>query len=182
MGRIQMMSGLTGRIVTVLQENMPATLVTVDGYEGDGISSVPIPNNHYHQWDRQKLDDYPAITMRTLSSIPLMVHPDPPSEAAVRVEHRIELMFHADLNTAVTAYPSGFAPLVLQALMHRYVNAAMTVLALSKTGLVTVADPVSFVENVEWIEPATYGPEEQGDGTRVRTATLPLTIRRHEQL
>src|SRR6185503_10550659 len=144
--------------------------------EADGITSVPIPASHYHEWDTKKIDGYPAITMRTLSSTPLEAHQSP-TELSVWVAHRLELMFHADLNAAVTSSPSGFAPLVLQKLMHRYVTAAMRVLVLNKPGLESAADPNEFVEMVVWSEPATYGPEVgNSDGTRVRTATLPLEI------
>jgi len=47
--------------------------------------------------------------------------------------------------------------------------------------LQTTADDTRWVEIVEWLDPATYGPEaDQEDGAIARTAILPITIRRIE--
>ncbi len=88
--------------------------------------------------------------------------------------HRIDVLFHATV-------ADGTTPAILQALMLRYISGAMRVLCITKERLETSGDDNAFVQIVEWVGDATYGPEtEQEDGSVVRTATLPIRVRRTE--
>jgi len=173
---LRLMSGLPGRIVQVLRDFLPAELDLIDTEENDGITTPDIDSTDYHEWDRLVLSRFPACTLRLVSSSPIEIRPDTFGQRS-DAEHRVDVMFHASLEE------SGTDPVTLQRILMRYVCGAMRVLAVMKYGLETTADPVAFagVELVTWAEPATYGPEEeQEDGLVVRTATLPISIRRRE--
>lgn len=173
---LRLMSGLPARVAQVLKDFLPAELDLIDAEEADGITTPDVANANYYEWDQQVIPKFPACSIRTVSSAPVEVRPDTFGRR-VDARHRLDVMFHATLQEVV-----GSDPLVLQKLMHRYVNGAMRVLCLMKEALQTSADNVRFLELVEWAEAATYGPEEaQGDGAIVRTATLPISVRRREE-
>lgn len=170
---IRMMSGLPARVVSVLTDYLATELTTIDGEEADGITTPPIVAANFYPWDQQAIAEFPACSIRVVSSAPVEVLP---LLMGTRVDalHRLDVMFHATVKDEQ-------APKDLQAIMLRYVSGATRVLCVVYEALQTVADPTRFVEICEWTGEATYGPEtEQGDGSLVRTATLPITIRRRE--
>lgn len=174
---LRLMSGIPARIAQVLKDFLPAELDLIDAEEADGITTPDVGNDAYHEWDQQFITESPACTIRTVSTTPIEVRPDTFGQR-IHALHRLDVMFHATLKD------SNQDSLTLQKLMHRYVNAAARVLCLTKEALQTSADNTRWLGDngmVSWIESASYGPEvEQENGAVVRTATLPLTIRRVE--
>ncbi len=171
---LRLMSGLPARVIAVLQDYLPAELNLIDAEEADGITTPDIAAGDYFEWDRQVLYNFPACTIRTVSSTPVEVLPEGFGKRVDAI-HRLDIMFHARDEDAAGS------EVTLQRLMHRYVNGAMRVLCVVYEALQTVADPTRHVEIVTWAGPATYGPEmPQEDGAVVRTATLPIDIRRRE--
>lgn len=169
---IRMMSGLPARVIQVLTDYLPAELDLIDAEEADGLTTPDILE--WHAWDIPVITHYPAVSIRTASSDPVEVRTTLMGER-IDAGHRIDVMFHAIHETA------GGLPQDLQKLMHRYITGAVRVLCVTKEALQTIADPTRFVELVEWAEEATYGPEvAQESGAIVRTATLPINIRRRE--
>lgn len=169
---IRMMSGLPARVIEVLVDYLPAELDLIDVEESDGIQTPDIEPEDYYEWDQKFIAEYPACTIRTVSSTPFEI---PPLAQRLDAEHRLELRFHATLANAASD------PAMLQKLMHRYVAGAARVLCVLKNVLQTAADNTAFVEIVTWGAEATYGPEEaQEDGAIVRSATLPIDVRRRE--
>jgi len=172
---IRMMSGLPARIIQVLKDYLPAELDLIDVEEGDGVVTPDIPAGSYYEWNREFIPEYPACSVRIVSSSPVEVRPDTFGQR-VDAHHLLELRFHATLAQA------GSEPDVLQKLMERYVAGAVRVLCVMKEALQTAADPTRFVEIVTWAGAATYGPEvEQEDGAIVRSAILPIDVRRREE-
>ena len=173
---VRMMSGLTARVIQVLVDFLPAELDLIDTEESDGITTPDIDAGNYFEWERKVIPEFPAMTIRTVSSTPIEVRPDSFGQRVDAV-HQMDLLFHCTLAQA------NSDPLELQKLTERYVNGAMRVLTLIKNRLETSADdnPFQGVQLVEWLADATYPPEpEQDDGAIVRTATLPISIRRVE--
>lgn len=171
---IRIMSPLPARIATVLKDYLETELGTIDTEESDGITTPVIADGDYHEWDLQVIPRSPSCSIRTVSTTPREVFPTAFGNR-IYTDNRIDVMFHATTND------TDGNSLTLQKLMHRYITGAARVLAMKYERLQTVADPTDFVEIVEWNEAATYGPEaEQEDGSLVRTATLPLTIRQFE--
>jgi len=178
-----LMSPVQARIVQVLKDYHAAELALVDVDANDGFTSTAIPadSNHYYDWDRKNIPEYPACSIRDVSSIPFSVHADN-FGGRVDARHRVEVMFHA----TIAKVPSGSEPRDLAKLLHRYITAAYRVLCDKKNGLETVADPTRWgspnvTTIVTWADAAVYGPEsDQMDGAVVRTATLPIDVRRIE--
>lgn len=187
---LRMMTPLCARIAQTLKDYLPAELDLIDTEEADSITTPNIPNGNYYTWDRRVVPEFPAVTMRTVSSQPAAGRGVGIRQAQMGeradVTHRIEIMFHATIETATGSGAAGNEEIILQSLMHRYINGAMRVLCVTKEGLQTSADPVYFDSPTatticEWFDPATYGPlEVQDDGVMVRTATLPIHVRRIE--
>ena len=174
---MRLMSGLPARVIQGLKDYLPAELDLIDAEEIDGITTPDIAAADYYEYDRKAIPEFPACTIRTVSSLPVEIKPDGFGRWA-DVFHRLDVMLHATL--AQEATPS--APDQLQKLMHRYVAGAIRVLCVMKEALQTSADPTRFVTICEWVGEASYGPEEdQDEGVVVRTATLPIRIRRIEQ-
>jgi len=177
-----LMSPVITRLHQVLMDYLTTELVTVDTEATDGFTTVPIPSSSYYDWDCRNISAYPACSARSDSSLPVDVKPDG-FGSRVDAIHRVDLMFHATLATLDSGLPQD-----LQKLLHRYVVGAVRVLAIKKNGLETVADPTRWgspgiTTMTTWAERATYGPEaEQEDGAIVRTATLPIDVRRIEAL
>lgn len=171
---MRLMSGLSERIVQVLRDWLPAELDLVDAEEADGITTPDIPNARYYEWDQPTIPNYPACTIRTVSSIPVEILPTLMGER-VDAKHRLDILFHA------TYAQANQVPRDLQKILHRYIAGAVRVLCVTKEALQTSADSARFVELVEWSGEAVYGPEVgQESGAIVRTATLPITVRRRE--
>lgn len=171
---IRIMSPLPARIIQVLQDYLETELGLIDTEESDGITTPVIADADYHAWDTHVIAETPACTIRTVSSLPVEVYPALHG-SRIYTDNRIDVMFHATTND------TDGDTLTLQKLMHRYIAGGARVLAMKYERLQTSADPTDFVEVVEWREAATYGPEsEQEDGSLVRTATLPLTVRQFE--
>jgi len=179
---IRLMSPIPARLIEVLQDYLPAELDLIDAEEADGVVTPDIPTNPacWHALDKKLIVEFPAFSVRGLGSRPNDVKPDTFGRR-VDADHRLDLMFHASIGVA-----PGASPLNLQKIMHRYVNGAIRVLCLMHEGLDTVADPTRWgspntTTVCEWVDEATYGPEtEQEGGAIVRTATLPVRVRRIE--
>ena len=175
---IRQMTPVPGRIVQVLKDYLFTETTLIDAEEGDGIVTPQILDRNFFDYDRKLEQEYPACTMRGVGSIPVEVKQDGFGRR-VHVLHRVEVMFHATIAQAKDSR-------TLEKLMQRYINGAIRVLAVVYDGLETAGDPVRWgspnAETVcEWTNEATYGPEtDQGDGSIVRTATLPLEVRRIE--
>lgn len=176
---IRMMSPVPARVLQVLQDRLSAELALIDTEESDGITTPSIPNANYFDSEMLLINQYPACTAKTISAIPIEVKPDTFGRR-VDAWHRLELGFHA---TLAQANSSGRT---LEKLMHRYIAGAVRVLAVMYDGLQTIADPTRWgTPNVttilRWSQPATYGPASaQADGLIVRSAILPIDVRRIE--
>lgn len=177
MPSVHLATGLAERVIVVLQDYLPAELTAVDTLEGGGITTPVIADADYHAWDRKNVPQFPACTIRVVSSQKIAM--DYPSSGNILdAWHRLDVMFHAGLKQT-----DDIAAQTLQVIVQRYAQAALRVLCMEKVHLETVADPTEFVSLVIWPdgEPITYGPEaDQADGSIVRTATLPIAIRRIE--
>jgi hypothetical protein len=170
---MRVMSPIPARVVQVLQDFLPAELDLIDAEEG-GDPTPDIPNNNYFRYDRRPIPNYPALSMRVLSSRPVQVRQDTFGQRTVW-EHRIDLLVHDLIADA------GENALTLQQRLLRYTAALHRVLIVMKEGLQTSADPTRFVELVTAAGDMTYGPEEdQGQGELIRTATVPISVRRTE--
>lgn len=175
-------SPILARVQQVLKDYHETELGLVDTDAADSFTSTPIPadSNHYFDWDRQFLNEFPACTADLVQSIPVGVLA---SGMGSRVDgvHRVNLKFHALISNV-----EGGQPRDIQKLLHRYVCAAVRVLTIQHDGLDTIADPTRWgsptvTTIATWSQAATYGPdEEQADGAIVRTATLPIDVRRIE--
>ena len=171
---IRMMSGLPARIIQVLQDYLPAELDRIDAEEADGITTADVPAANYYEWDQKYIPHMPAVTIRPMASIPIEVRTTLMGER-VDALHRLDVCFH------LTIADADSNPLTMLKLLERYISGAVRVLCVTKEALQTSADPTRVVELVTWAEPATYGPEvEQEDGAVVRSATLPIAVRRRE--
>lgn len=175
---IRLMSGLPARVIQVLQDYLPAELDLIDAEEADGITTEDIPDDRYYEWDKPVIAEGPACSIRPVSSVPLNefeIRPMLMGDRAYTI-HRLDVMFHLSIQQSDTSDPA-----VMQRKLFRYVSGAVRVLCIEKEALQTVADPTRLVELTYWPGEATYGPEEgQEDGATVRTATLPIAIRRNE--
>lgn len=171
---IRMMSGLPARIIAVLQDYLPTELDLIDAEEADGIVTPDIET--WIDWDQKNIPGtYPACSIRAVSSAPIQTLPVLMGQR-IDAEHRVDVMFHAGITESDD-------PSIIQKLMLRYISGAARVLCVQHEALDTVADPTRLVELVSWVNQATYGPEaEQQDGTLMRTATLPIAIRRIEEI
>jgi hypothetical protein len=176
-----MMSGIPARVIQVLQDYLPAELDLIDTEEGDSVTTPDIDNADYHQWDRLTIAEYPACSLRTVSSTLVDIKPETFGRR-IDAFHRVDVMFHATIANAVAASTADQS-MVLQKLMHRYIAGAARVLCVMYEGLQTSADATRWAETVIWTEPAVYGPEfdqTEDGGAIVRTATLPIAVRRRE--
>jgi len=176
---LRMMSGLPLRISQVLQDFLPAELDLIDAEEADGITTADVPAANFYQWDGRWIPETPACAIRMVSSTPIDVRTYLMGER-MDASHRLDVIFHL---TAGDIGPADGTsnPVTMQALLARYINGAMRVLCVRHEALDTTADPTRYVELVTWAEPATYGPDvEQEDGAVVRSATLPIAVRRRE--
>jgi len=175
---IRQMTPIPARVVQVLKNFLLAETTLIDAEENDAIVTPQIPAANYFDYDRKLLAEFPACTIRALSSSPVDVKPNLMG-SRVDGRHRLNVMFHATIAQARDGR-------TLEKLMQRWANGAARVLAILKDGLETSADPTRWgspnvTTEVYWTEPITYGPEsDQGDGTIVRTATLPINVRRIE--
>lgn len=175
---LRMMSPIPARVVQVLKDYLLAETALIDAEENDGVTTPTIPAANFYDYDLRKIDQFPACTIRSVSSTPVDIKPDAFGQR-IDARHRIEIMFHASIANAQDSR-------TLEKIMHRWANAAIRLMALVKWGLQTVADPVEWgtptVRTVaEWNDAATYGPEaDQGDGAVVRTTTVPIEVRRIE--
>ncbi len=178
-----LMSPIPARVVQVLKDFFNTELASVDSQAADGFTSATIPTDtqHYFEWDQKNIGEYPACSIEALWSRPLDVLSKGFGDR-VNVLHRLNVKFHA----RISDIQSGSEPRDLDKLLHRYIVAAVRVLADQKDGLETTADPVRWgspgvMTVVTWPEQATYGPEsDQADGAIVRTATLPIDVQRIE--
>lgn len=171
---IRMMSGLPARVIQVLQDYLPAELDLIDAEEADGVTTPDIASADYYPWDIHNITAYPACSIRAESTVPIEVL-DSDMGSRVDAYHNLEVMFH------VTSGVTDSAGVDLQVLLARYISGAARVLCITKWALQTSADPTRFVEVVQWVNEATYGPQlEQDDGAIVRTAILPIRVRRRE--
>ncbi len=171
---IRMMSGLPGRVIQVLKDFLPAELDLIDAEENDGITTPDIAARDYHEWDRPVIPEYPACSIRPVSASPVEVRPDTFGKR-VDARYRLDVIFHVTIGQSDD-------PQTIQDLLFRYVTGAVRVLCIMKEALQTTADPTRFVEIVEWVGDATYGPEvEQDEGALVRSAVLPISVRRREE-
>jgi len=172
------MTPVLGRIVQVLKDYLLAETALIDTEEGDGIVTPQIPDQNYFDYDPKLIAKYPACSIRGAGSVPIEVRANLFGQRTHTLQ-RIEIMFTATIAQAKDSR-------TLEKMMQRYVNGAVRVLCVVYEGLQTIADPVRWgspnAETIaEWTQEATYGPEvTQGDGSIVRTATLPLDIRRIE--
>lgn len=170
------MSGVPARIVQVLTDFLPAELDLIDVEEVDGITTPDVA--FWYEWDNPAIPQYPAVSVRAVSSTPTMIHMDGFGRRSDAM-HRVDVKFHATLAQETT--PS--APDQLGRLMYRYITGAIRVLCVMHPTLDTIAEPTVsvFAVNTIWAGEATYGPEEEQDGQIIRTATLPISVRRIEE-
>jgi len=175
---IRGMTPVPGRVVQVLKDYLLAETALIDTEEGDSIVTPQIPDSNYFDYDPKLITKYPACSIRGIGSVPIEVRAHLFGDRTHTLQ-RIEVLFTATIAQAKDSR-------TLEKFMQRYVTGAVRVLAVVYDGLQTISDPVRWgdpnAETVcEWTSDATYGPEvEQGDGSIVRTATLPLSIRRIE--
>jgi hypothetical protein len=173
---IRMMSGLPERVIQVLKDFLPAELDLIDAEEADSITTPDIGADDYHEWDRPVIHEFPACSIRPVSSRPVEVLSEGFGKRVDAV-HRLDVSFHV-----VIAQATDSDPQMMQDLLFRYITGAMRVLCVTKEALQTTADPTRFVEIVTWFGEATYGPGvEQDDGAIVRSAVLPIAVRRREE-
>jgi hypothetical protein len=140
---LRMMSDLPARVAQVPKDYLPAELDLIDAEEADGITTPDIADADYHEWDRPVIPEYPACSIRTISSTPIRVNTTGVG-TEVDTLHRIDLMFHA------THAQANQNALTLQKLMHRYVNGAMRVLCVVYEALQTSGDPTRYVFLTSW--------------------------------
>lgn len=183
---LRLMTPIPARVIQVLKDYLPGEMAAIATTENDGITPPDIDDADYYEWDAQMIPRYPAISLRTVSSQPapgrgIGVRQTSDNESGrADVTHRVDVLVHS------TTEKAGTDPRVLQSHFHRYVDGVANVLCFRKWGLQTIADPVMFgspnaTTVCEWFDTATYGPSEaQEDGSVVRTAVLPLSIRRIE--
>jgi hypothetical protein len=170
----RLVSGLCPRVIQVLKDFLPAELDLIDAEEADGIVMEDIAAGNYHEYYGQVIEaGFPACVLEVVSSTPVEVRPESFGKR-FHAWHRINVMFTVRINDAKN-------PLEMQKRLFRYVAGALRVLTLTKVQLETTGDPTKFVHEVKWTAPITYGPAaDQEGGTIIRTATLPIDIRRIE--
>ncbi len=170
---MRLMSGLQARVIQVLKDFLPAELLLIDAEESDSITMAEILAANYHEWDRQSIHEFPAVSIRAETSTLVgdEIKPDGFGRD-VTANHRLVIMFHERAETDTRD---------MERRLERYAAGALRVLCIMKEALQTTADPTRFVEQVEWAEPIQYTPaEDQEDGAIVRTASLTIDIRRRE--
>lgn len=166
--------GLPKRVIRVLKDYLPGELDLIDAEEADGIETPDIADDAYHERDPEFIVRYPACSIQETSSTPVEVLSKGMGER-VDQQDRLDVMFHATIGHAND-------PVKVQRLLHRYISGAVRVLCVMKEALQTKSDSTRLVELVTWAGEATYGPEvEQETGAIVRSATLPISIRRREE-
>lgn len=172
---ILLMSKLPARVIQVLQDYLPAELDLIDASLADGITTVDIANADYYDWDIPVIQEYPAVSLRPVSSTPTGKVYTALMGERIDAEHRIDVMFHVQLSDAAQE------PSLMLKLLYRYIAGAARVLCVTKEALQTVADPTRYASMCAWVGDAEYGPSvEQEEGALVRTATLPISIRMFE--
>lgn len=175
---IRMMSPLPGRVVQVLKDFLYAETQLIDAEENDGIATPQIVDANFYDYDLLLIPAYPACSIESVSSVPLVVQPRTTGQR-VDVLHRMNVKFHASVR-------QGGSLRTMEKLIQRWVNGAMRVLAVLKDGLETSADPTRFgsplaLTATRWRDAASYGPQtQQGDGSIMRTGILPIEIKRTE--
>lgn len=170
---------VAARIVQVLIDNLFTRTTALDAALADGITTPEIVADHYYDYDANPIDKYPSVSIQTLDSEPIAVQ-QASSGQRIDAAHHLRVKFHARMVEAQAEARR------LEKIMMRYVCAAADILAVMKDGLETVADPTRWGSpnaktSTFWAERASYGPEEgQGTGFIVRTAVLPIDVRRTE--
>lgn len=168
------MSGVPARVVQVLTDFLPAELDLIDGEESDGITTPDV--GFWYEWDIKAIAQFVACSVVAVSSTPTMIHMAGMGSRSDAM-HRIDVKFHATI--AQEGAPS--TPFQLARLMYRYITGAIRVLCIMHPTLDTTADPTIWAVTTIWAGEATYGPEEEQDGQIIRTATLPISVRRIEE-
>jgi len=170
---LRMASPIPARVIQVLQDYLPAELDLIDGEEGgDATPDIVV----FYQWDRQVLStsEAPAITVELHGISPIDVKPD-------TFGRRLDAEYLMNVKVHVQRSQGSDDALRLQVLTHRYVAGIFRVLCVMKEGLETAADPTRFAESVTpGDEPIDLGPDIDQTGTVVRTASVPIRIRRRE--
>lgn len=171
---VLLLADLPARIAQVLKDYHSTALADVDSDINDGLSTTAIAAGRFFEWDRKELSGkLPACTIRPVSTTIVGTDRDV-AVHQVDASHRFDVMFHVDAMQTTS-------PLTLQKYLTRYVTAAYRVLGLDYESLQTSADPTRVVDIVDVVGEVTYGPEvEQEDGAIVRTATIPIAVRRRE--
>lgn len=170
---------VAARVVQVLIDNLYTRTQALDAALADGITTPEIVAQNYYDYDANPIEKYPSVSIETVGSTPIAVQ-QASSGQRIDAAHHLRVKFHARMTEAAAEARR------LEKIMMRYVCAAADILAVMKDGLEAVADPVRWGSpnaktSVFWPERATYGPEaEQGNGMIVRTAVLPIDVRRTE--
>ena len=173
---LRMASAIPARVIQVLQDRLPAELDLIDAEEADGITTGDVSNEDYFEFDRDMLhaDQFPAVTLNLREIDPIEVLPDLHGQrldARYIVDVKIHVRRQIDVDDATR----------LQKLIHRYTAGIFRVLFVMYEKLQTIADPTQFAEIVTPAGSVNLGPEAaQGSGSFVRTATIPVSVRRRE--
>lgn len=172
MSPLDMWGGLPGRIIQVLKDFLPDELTTITTRFGDGID-LPVPREDaYYEYLVPVIKDFPSIRIDQAEYDPIESRPIAFGQIFV-ADYRHDIYIDAGLERADT-------PTHLLKMTQRYVMGVVGILLLFKQRLETTADPTAFVESVKTAGQGTVGPETEQQGHIVRTAIVPITIRRRE--
>ena len=172
---ILMATGLAARIVQVLKDFLPAQLDLIDTAAADSETTPDVSASlGYHVVERRPMVDFPAIEVLTLGATPVELL-SKGHGSRLAGDYQVTLLIHVHLRDA------DDDAAILRRHLDAYVAGVMTVLGILHEGLDTTGDPMRFTEQVDWVGTVNYGPEpDQAEGQLVRTATVPLTLRRRE--
>lgn len=163
------------RIVSTLQTYLGTELDLIDAEEADGITLDDVANADYHKAELESgyLASYPAIVVNVESTTPIAITSTTNSPGTSHLDSAITVTVHV-----ANAYNEDPENVKERAL--RYANAIVRVLVMKYPTL-----PSGGTETVVGVYQEgdrAYITEEQGEGTYVRTATIPLRVQQYETL
>lgn len=162
------------RVISVLQDYLPAALTAIDTLLADGMSTPEVPNGNYYHHEALIVKSLPSIRLRTVGS-------DIVEALTTGMGKRVDANHRIDVLIDMTLRSADDNRLSLEKLARRYAAGVFYILMIAHDGLDTVADPVRWCETTTSAGPVSYGIESnQEDGTRTRTAAVPIYVRRRE--
>jgi len=169
---ITLVNPIAARVVQVLTDFLPAELDLIDTAQADGITTPDIAR--FYQHETPVVVTFPSVRIRIAQSDPVEVFTTAMGNKAA-LDHQIVVIADATLDTG------DDDRLKLERLAMRYAAGIFTVLVIKHDGLDTTADPVRWAQTTKPGGSISYGPEAvQQDGTKTRSATVPLAVMRSE--